>query len=167
MTKKALVTGSFDPPTLGHLELIVEAARVFDEVVVCIFRNSEKKYLFSESERFEMLTVMIRERGLSHVTVDVNDGYVADYAREKGIGFVFRGVRDEKDMAYETEMARYNHERNPGLETLLWVAPSEQKGISSTKVRVSLQKGEIPDDVLPKSVSAWIRNGGFVGKFST
>ena len=167
MTKKALVTGSFDPPTMGHLELIAEAARVFDEVVVCVFRNSEKEYLFSESERFEMLSAMIKERELSHVTVDVNDGFVADYARERGIGFVFRGVRDEKDMAYEMEMARYNHQRNPELETVLWVAPNEQKGISSTEVRISLQKGVVPDEVLPKSVSELIRNDGIVGKSST
>ena len=79
MSKTALVTGSFDPPTIGHLELIAEAARVFDEVVVCVFRNAEKEYLFSESERLKMLSAMIAERGLSsHVTVDVNDGYVAD-----------------------------------------------------------------------------------------
>ena len=168
MSKTALVTGSFDPPTMGHLELIAEAARVFDEVVVCVFRNAEKEYLFSESERLKMLSAMIAERGLStHVTVDVNDGYVADYAREKGIGFVFRGVRDEKDMAYEIDMARYNHTRNPQLETILWVAPTEQKGISSTEVRFSLQNGVIPDEFLPKSVAELIRNGEFVGKSST
>ena len=141
MSKRALVTGSFDPPTVGHLELITQAARVFDEVVVCVFRNSEKEYLFSEAERVEMLSAMIAEQGLSHVTVDVNDGYVADYAREKGIGFVFRGVRNEKDMAYEMDMARYNRNRNPELETVLWVASAEQKGISSTEVRSWLQIG--------------------------
>lgn len=167
MSKKALVTGSFDPPTIGHLELIAQAARMFDEVVVCVFRNSEKTYLFSEAERTEMLAAMIAERGLSHVTVDVSDGYVADYAREKGIGFVFRGVRDEKDMAYEMEMARYNHNRNPDLETLLWVAPTEQKGISSTEVRSLLQKGDLSEELLPKSVAELIRNRKFVGKSST
>jgi len=167
MNKKALVTGSFDPPTIGHLELIAEAARVFDEVVVCVFRNQEKAYLFSESERAEMLSAMLAERDLSCVSVDVSDGYVADYAREKGIGFVFRGVRDEKDMAYEMDMARYNHTRNPQLETILWVAPTEQKGISSTEVRSCLQNGVVPDEVLPKSVAKLIRNSKFVGKSST
>ncbi len=167
MNKKALVTGSFDPPTNGHLALIAEAARLFDEVVVCVFRNSEKEYLFSESERAQMLSAMIAEQGLSYVTVDVSDGYVADYAQEKGIGFVFRGVRDEKDMAYEMDMARYNRNRNPDLETVLWVAPDEQKGISSTEVRSWLQKGIVPTDSLPQSVVELIRSGRFVGKSST
>ena len=167
MNKKALVTGSFDPPTLGHLELIAQAARLFDEVVVCVFRNSEKSYLFFESDRVEMLSAMIAERGLANVTVDVSDGYVADYAREKGIKFVFRGVRDEKDMAYEMDMARYNCNRNPGLETILWVAPDEQKGVSSTEVRNSLQKGVLPIEFLPKSVAEFIQGGGFVGFSST
>ena len=80
---------------------------------------------------------------------------------------MFRGVRDEKDVAYEMNMARYNHTRNPHLETILWVAPTEQKGISSTEVRFSLQNGVIPDDLLPKSVAELIRNGKFVGKSST
>lgn len=167
MSKKVLVTGSFDPPTIGHLEMIAEAARMFDDVVVCVFRNQEKEYLFSESERAAMLYAMITEQGLSNVTVDVSGGYVADYARETGIGFVFRGVRDEKDMAYEMDMARYNHMRNPNLETVLWVAPTEQRNVSSTEVRSFLQKGIVPDEFLPKSVAALIRSGEFVGKSST
>ena len=89
MSKKALVAGSFDPPTLGHLELIAEASRVFDEVVVGVFRNAEKEYLFSESERLQMISAMLAERKLVNVMVDVSDGYVVDYAREKGIEFAF------------------------------------------------------------------------------
>lgn len=167
MSKKALVAGSFDPPTLGHLELIAEASRVFDEVVVGVFRNAEKEYLFSESERLQMISAMLAERKLVNVMVDVSDGYVVDYAREKGIEFAFRGVRDEKDLAYELEMARYNRQHNPQLETLLWVAPKEQKEISSTEVRLALQNGVVPDAILPKSVAEWIRNNKIVGFSST
>ena len=167
MSKKALVTGSFDPPTNGHLALIREAASVFDEVVVCVFRNCEKHYMFSEAERAEMLRAMIAESGFSGVTVDVSDGYVADYAREKGIGYLFRGVRDEKDMAYEMEMARYNRNRTPGLETILWVAPDEKKEISSTEVRSLLHNGVLSELYLPKSVLNWIGDHTIVGKSST
>ena len=63
MSKRALVTGSFDPPTIGHLEMIAEAARIFDEVVVCVFRNAEKKYMFDEVQRTEMLSAMIADSG--------------------------------------------------------------------------------------------------------
>ena len=158
MNKKALVTGSFDPPTIGHIALIEKAAAVFDEVVVCVFRNSEKKYLFSETERAKMLSVAIEEYGLLNVTVDVSGGYVADYTRENGISFVVRGVRDAKDMAYETEMARYNHNLNPNMETLLWVAHEDKKGISSTEARKSIQQGDWDEDILPKSVLELIKS---------
>ena len=113
MSKKVLVTGSFDPPTIGHLEMITEAARIFDDVVVCVFRNQEKEYLFSESERAAMLHAMIAEQGLSTVTVDVSGGYVADYAHEKRIGFDVR-FRMTEISDYETtnyiEVANINKE---------------------------------------------------------
>lgn len=167
MSKKALVTGSFDPPTVGHLALIEKAARAFDEVIVCIFRNREKESLFSEELRVKMLWDAIGEAGLGNVTVDVSDGFVADYAREKGIGAVVRGVRDIRDMEYEVDMARYNNQRNHDLETFLWVAPDSQKGISSTEARKMLHGGVLSDDILPPAVIRLIEINTAMGKSST
>ena len=149
----ALVTGSFDPVTVGHFALIEKAARAFDTVVVAIFRNPDKVYFFTEEERRFLIETGLRELGLANVSVDISDGYVADYAKEKGIGFVVRGVRNADDMAYELEMARYNNRRNPELETFLWGAPAEQSDLSSTKVREYLKKGEIPKALLLPSVA--------------
>ena len=167
MSKKALVTGSFDPPTVGHLVLIEKAARAFDEVIVCVFRNREKESFFSEELRVEMLCEAIGEAGLDNVTVDVSDGFVADYAREKGIGAVVRGVRDVRDMEYEVDMARYNNQRNRNLETFLWVAHDGQKGISSTEARKMLHGGVLPDDILPPAVIRLIEKNTAMGKSST
>ena len=150
---KALVTGSFDPVTRGHFALFEKASKAFDEVTVCIFRNPEKKYLFSEEERLRLITIGLSELGLSNVSVDVSDGYVADYAKEKGIGFVVRGVRNSADVEYETEMARYNTTRNPALETFLWVAPLSQSDMSSTAVRRALSEGLVPRELLLSSVA--------------
>ena len=154
---KALVTGSFDPITRGHFAMIEMVARIFDEVTVCIFVNPDKMYCFSKEERLAFIRAGIHELGLANVTADVSDGYVADYCKAHGIGFVVRGVRNADDMAYEAEMARYNHERNPLLETLMWQCPPESVGISSTAVRKSLEKGKIPDDMLLCSTMELIR----------
>ena len=154
---KALVTGSFDPVTRGHFSLFAKAARGFDEVVVCIFRNHDKSYFFSEEERLNFIRVGLCEMGLTNVSVDISDGYVADYAKEKGIGFVVRGVRNTLDMAYELEMARYNTARNPDLETFLWAAPEIESNISSSAVRAALKEGRIPEELLLSSVANEIR----------
>ena len=147
---KALVTGSFDPVTRGHFSLIQTASRAFDHVTVCIFVNPDKKYRFSVKERIAFIVAGIAELGIDNVTADYSGGYVADYAEEHGIEYVVRGIRTADDMAYELEMANYNHARNPKLETLLWPTTGNV-GISSTAVRKSLDDGNIPTDMLLSS----------------
>lgn len=161
--KKALITGSFDPPTVGHLELIRVGAKVFEELVVCIFRNSEKRYMFSENIRKQMLEEMIAEAGLTNVTVDISDGFVADYTREKRIGYVLRGARGENDLAYEGEMAKYNHDRNPEMETLVWMAFRDDVHVSSTLVRKSLQSGDFSTPFITESVRKIAKSALVVG----
>ena len=157
MSKKALLTGSFDPPTVGHLDLITKAAGAFDEVVVCIFCTAQKAYMFTEEERLTMLRAMINEAELENVTADVNGGYVADYAKERDITCVVRGVRGMLDLEYEVEMAHYNKKRNPDLETFFWVAPESQEGISSTEARKVIRMGMDPDVFCTKAVVELIR----------
>lgn len=150
---KALVTGSFDPVTRGHFEIIERASRIFDEVTVCIFINPEKSYRFSEEERLSFIRMGIDELGLSNVKADVSSGYVADYAKEHSIGYVLRGVRNADDMAYEVAMARENNRRNPTLETLIWPSNEKSVGISSTAVRESLKKGIVLKEALLPSTA--------------
>jgi len=154
---KAMVTGSFDPVTRGHFALFELAAHCFDEVVVCVFRNPDKSYMFSEEERLQMIRQGLLECGLTNVIADASDGYAADYAKEHGISFVVRGVRTADDMAYELEMARYNQQRNPQMDTLMWATPIDHREISSTAVRTSLKNGVIPEDLLLPSVALEIK----------
>ena len=119
---KVLLTGSFDPITRGHFALIEAASRAFDEVTVCMFINADKTYMFDQADRLLFIREGIAELKLDNVKVDFSQGYVADYAKEHGIAFVARGVRNTEDMSYELEMARYNHDRNPDLETWIWAS---------------------------------------------
>ena len=160
---KALLTGSFDPITRGHFALIQAASRAFDEVTVCMFINPDKTYTFTRENRLLFIREGIRELNLGNVKADACDGYVADYARAHDIGVVVRGVRNASDVAYELDMARYNRDRNPELETWLWVSSADDSGISSTAVRNALKNGVIPNEMLLSSTVKLIaENFGFV-----
>ena len=138
--KRVLVSGTFDPPTKGHLSIIQRCSEIFDETVVCVFVNSEKTPMFSVGERKLMIARMCE--GLNGVTVDSWSGMLADYAREKGISFVARGIRGKEDIDYEMEMARKNKEYNSALETIFFPAENGQESITSTLVRRALERGE-------------------------
>lgn len=136
--RKALLTGSFDPPTVGHLDLIRRAARTFDTVTVCVFRNPDKTGCFTPEERVELLRAAVRD--LPNVTVDASDGLVADYARAGGFSAIVRGVRNPADRAYEADMASWNRAHS-GVPTVLLDADPALSAISSTDVRARLASG--------------------------
>ena len=108
---KALVCGSFDPVTNGHIDLIRRAAGMFETVTVGIFVNKDKKYAFSMETRRVMLENAVKD--IKNVTVDVSYGYVADYVKENGIGVIVKGVRNTADYEYELDMAKYNKAHAP------------------------------------------------------
>ena len=139
MEKIALIPGTFDPITVGHMELVRVAAGLFDRVIVCIFVNPEKKHLFDEETRLSLLRDAVRE--YSNVTVDIDHGYTADYAKKVGASYLIRGIRDEKDTPYEMKMAEFNRERT-GVQTLFIPAPEALAGVSSTPVREKLKNSE-------------------------
>lgn len=146
--RRALLPGSFDPVTLGHLDLICRAARSYDEVVVGIFENAEKQYLFTVEQRMALLSLATRH--LPHVRIIADGGYTADYAREGGFSAIVRGYRTVADLAYEQEMAQYNRERG-GVNTLLLEAPEKLSGVSSTAVRSRLLAGESISRLVPEA----------------
>ena len=148
---KALICGSFDPVTNGHLDIIKRAAALFDSVTVGIFINSAKKYYFSVDERRRMLTEATSE--IKNVTVDVNGGYVAAYVKENGIDVIIKGVRNSVDFEYEANMARINKQLYPGAETLFLTASSETETLSSTFVKEAFAKGDDVSAYVPESVA--------------
>ena len=146
MKKIALIPGTFDPVTVGHLEIVKYAADIFDEVVVCICFNSEKTHLFAESERRNMLEKAVAP--YSNVRVDVQHGMTADYAVSIGAEYIIRGIRNAKDTEYELKMADFNWNYR-GIRTLFVPARAEIAEVSSTAVREKLVKGEAVTDMVP------------------
>lgn len=144
-----MLTGSFDPVTVGHLSLIRRAAGIFDDVLCVVFDNAEKTHAFSAEQRLAMLKAATSE--LRNVTCDLSHGYAAVYARDHGVDAILRGIRSDEDLAYEAEMAAYNKNLT-GVETVFLPADGETKDISSTEARRRLASGEALEGVLPDSV---------------
>ena len=128
-----IVPGSFDPMTLGHLEVIKVVAARYDEVVVAVMQNAAKTYLFTPEERVEIAKKTVA--GLSNVRVIFDDGMLIDLYDRLGAVAVCKGVRNEVDLAYENKMAEWNHAHNPRFVTELIHAEDNYVGISSTDVR--------------------------------
>ena len=149
---KALISGSFDPVTNGHLDIIKRTAALFDSVVVGIFVNSEKKYLFDVKKRLELLTEATKE--LKNVTVDSCEGLVAKYVEKNGIDVIVKGVRNTADYEYEFEMAKVNKLICNKAETLLIPASKETDFLSSGLVKSLFFAGEDISALVPECVKA-------------
>lgn len=150
----AVCAGSFDPVTLGHLDIVRRAARQFDRVYVCAMVNDRKGAgLLCAAERKELLALAVE--GLDNVLAESWDGWLVDYARQVGATAVVKGIRDEADLAWELEMAEYNRRADPdlALETILLPARAEYRHISSTLVRQRLREGKSIEDYVPASVA--------------
>ncbi|WP_028973590.1 pantetheine-phosphate adenylyltransferase [Spirochaeta cellobiosiphila] len=113
---KAVLPGSFDPPTNGHINIIERAAAIFDTVDVVISVNTNKKYLFSAEERFEMLDELTKV--YHNVSVHLWNKLIVDYAKNVGATVLVRGVRAFTDFGYEFELSMLNKDLDPDIETI-------------------------------------------------
>lgn len=154
----ALLPGSYDPITLGHLDMIARAAAAFDEVVVAVMNNVAKTYRFTMAERAELARVATAEMPTVRVVADA--GMLVDLFDTVGADVIVKGVRNETDRAYENEMAAYNLAKNPRARTELWQAADDFEDISSTRVRDAMEKGLPLQDLLPAPVLARLREMG-------
>ena len=114
--KKAIYPGSFDPLTLGHLDIIERSARIVDELVVGVLNNSAKNSLFSLDERVSMIKEMTDS--MPNVTVTSFNGLLVDYMRKIDATIIVRGLRAVTDFEYELQIAQTNHVENPEVETI-------------------------------------------------
>lgn len=158
----AIYPGSFDPITLGHLNVIKRASKVFDRIIVCIGSNPNKRSTFTMEERVEQVK-KVCER-FTNVEVDCSDRLVADYCRSKGAHIIVRGLRAMSDFEHECQMANFNRKMNPELDTFFLVADSKYTYLSSTAVKEMAQYGAdlteyVPREIL-KEVEAKFGNGG-------
>ncbi len=152
---RVILPGSYDPVTLGHLDIIRRAAEEFDEVFVVAFINPKKKYRFSLEDRVAMLMLATEE--FDNVLVSYSDGLVIDYMREHGIEKIVKGYRTEADLPWEREQAEYNL-KHGGYETELWKCREGLEEISSTLARENLTSGKSCDEILPEKVMKYINS---------
>lgn len=150
--------GSFDPVTNGHMNIIRRAARIFDEVIVAVMYNPDKKGTFSFEERKEMLEKACR--ALDNVRVVTSDGLTAVLAKQMGACALIRGVRNVQDLETENAMAHINGMIAEGLDTVYFPAEMEKSSISSSYVRQLAAFGAdiapfVPNEVLDDIVSAF------------
>ena len=145
--RKIAVTGTFDPFTKGHKDLIIKALEDFDVAHVVVLDNPDKKVEYSLSDRLKMIELSIAEYG-DRVVIDYFDGLAVDYCNKNGIKYILRGIRDDRDFVYEREMAKYNLEKG-GVETIFMNALSQ---ISSTKVREKVKQSVSVEDMVEENI---------------
>ena len=131
--KRAIYPGSFDPLTLGHLDMIKRSAKIVDELVIGVLNNSAKNSLFSLDERVSMIKEMTES--MPNVTVASFDGLLVDYMKEINATIIVRGLRAVKDFEYELQIAQTNHVENPEVETIFLTTSLQYSYLSSTIVK--------------------------------
>ena len=147
---KVLYTGSFDPITIGHLDIINRISKKFDEIVVTVFNNLEKKYWFDIEERCEMVRQATAH--LDNVSVDFTEGLVVDYCKKNDINIIVRGLRAVSDYEYELSVSSINKHLNNDLETIFLVASPEYSFLSSSMIKDVAVHGGVFEDLVPKNV---------------
>lgn len=156
----AVCPGSFDPITLGHLNIITRAASVFDAVIVAVGRNSTKNYLFEFDERLRLVRDAVM--GMANVQAEPIQGLLTDFCTQHEASVIVKGVRFGSDFDYELQMSQLNRELS-GIETILLPAGREYGTVSSSLLReVAFFGGDISTFVTPsvnEAVLAKVANG--------
>jgi pantetheine-phosphate adenylyltransferase len=155
-TVKAIYPGTFDPLTNGHLDLIARGAKIVDELVVAILRNSEKGTpLFSVPERLEMIAEATAQYG--NVSVTTFDGLLVDFCRQQNAKAVLRGIRAISDYEYEFQMAMMNRKLDPEVETLFMMPAEKYTYVSSRLIKGVFQLGGDVSALVPPLVMDRLR----------
>ena len=150
--KNAIYPGSFDPITIGHLNIIRRASLIFDRLTVCVMVNAGKNPMFSLEERVELIRRVTKD--LPNVEVDFSSELLAEYARKKGRCVIVKGLRAGSDFESEFQMAMINHKINPDLDTMFLTAEHQYTYLSSSIVKelgrynVDL-KDFLPEEIIP------------------
>lgn len=148
--------GSFDPITLGHLDVIKRAAQVVDVLIIGVLNNSGKNPLFSANERVEMICAVTKE--IKNVQVEAFSGLLVEFAKLKQASVIVRGLRAITDFEYELQMAQTNHKIQPQVDTIFFTTSVEYSYLSSSLVKeIALHKGDI-EQFVPKEIIERLRN---------
>jgi len=155
---RAIYPGSFDPLTLGHLDIVERALQVFDDVVVAVLLNPRKSPLFGEEERVAIIREAVAGRlggDAPRVSVASFDGLTVDFARRAGAGFIVRGLRAVSDFESELQMAHTNRKMSAEIDTVFFMTALEHSYLSSSLVKEIATfggdvSGMVPEGVLPR-----------------
>jgi len=151
----ALYPGSFDPITLGHVDIIRRLSGVYAEIVVLIASSLQKQPLFSAEERLRLTQESLA--GIANVRVEIFDGLTVDYAKKVGAKVIIRGLRAVADFEYEFAMANMNRKLDPNIETMIVFTRPEYSFVSSRMVKeVAFFNGQV-DDLVPPGVAKALR----------
>ena len=154
--KIAIVPGSFDPMTVGHVNIIERAALLFDKVYVAVMINNSKDYMFSRKERTQIARLSCEH--IENVEVIFDDGMLADLALRLDACAIVKGIRDEKDYLYEFDMAQFNARRNPKAQTVFLPCDEGAREISSTVVRQKLERREDISGIVSANAIDYIKS---------
>lgn len=155
--KTAICSGSFDPITLGHLDVIRRAAAIFDKVCVCVSPNAEKKNQMFTPEQ-KLLLVQSAVADLPNVEAELFPGLLADFAVDHGANVIVRGIRNVTDMDVEYQMALINRGIHPELETFLLPASPAYQHFSSSMAREMIRYHQPLEKYLPMSIIPLVRD---------
>lgn len=150
----AVIPGSFDPMTTGHINIIERAAELFDKVFVAVMINNTKTYMFTHEQRTEIARLSLKH--LSNVEVIFDDGMLWELALRLDACAIVKGIRDYKDYQYEFEMAQYNYKMNPRAQTVFLPCEEGAREISSTAVRGRLERGIDITDIVSENAIDYI-----------
>ncbi len=150
----ALIPGSFDPPTNGHLDVIERCAGLFDQIIVAVIKNPSKAALFTEAEREAMLAEVTAD--WDNVTIGAFDGLLVNYADEGGADVIVKGLRAVTDFDYELQMSQMNRQLS-GIDTFFVATSPEYGYLSSSLVKEISQYGGAIDGLVPEVVAAALK----------
>jgi len=159
---KAIVPGSFDPVTNGHLDIIERAAALFETVVVAVARNSTKTPLFEIEERIALLTEACKT--WHNVTIETFEGLLVEFAQAHGANAIVKGLRAVSDFEYEFQMAQMNRRLNAEVETVFLMTGAEYSYLSSSIVKEIARLGGAVEGLVPDYVGTRLRAKFATGK---
>ena len=150
MEKTVICPGSFDPVTLGHIDIIKRAANMFDKVIVGVFTNEKKTPSFSAEERIQFLKESTA--GIENVEIVSYSGLLAQYCKERKVDAIVKGLRAVSDFEYEFQQSLTNKRLNPQLETIFLTAEAESMYLSSSMVRTVASLGGDISNFVPEMI---------------